>query len=233
MDLLLLFLACISVFLGGSISAAAVGFVNIAQGMDVAAAGPGGRGEKILRNCRFLFKNVARVGRRAAIADASGAGGHSWLEYPRRGARLGDSAMSKPKYFIPQPDRVRKIEKSFAWIDHRLLRHGYLAAMTHQDQSLYLFLALAADRHGVSFYRKEKICDILGLDFQAFEVARDRLTDLKRLAFEPYSAATPNGFYQVLPADGRPGQGDDAVDQSQQVADLSQRLAKLFTPNDV
>jgi len=41
--------------------------------------------------------------------------------------------------------------------------------MTHEDQSLYLFLALAADRNGVSFYRKEKICDCLGLDFQQFE----------------------------------------------------------------
>ena len=109
-----------------------------------------------------------------------------------------------PDYCIPQPQRVRRIEKSFAWIDHRLLRHGYLQVMTHQDQALYLFLALAADRHGVSFYRKEKICDLLGLDFGAFEVARDRLIDLKLIAFEPYSALSPNGHYQVLPVDGQP-----------------------------
>ena len=105
---------------------------------------------------------------------------------------------------VVQPHRVRKIERSFAWIDHRLLRSGYLAAMTHQDQSLYLFLALVADRNGVSFYRKEKICDQLGLDFGQFEVARDRLIDLKLIAFEPYSALTPNGYYQVLPVDGSP-----------------------------
>jgi len=110
--------------------------------------------------------------------------------------------MSTPH--VVQPDRVRKIERSFAWIDHRLLRNGYLAAMTHQDQSLYLFLALVADRNGVSFYRKEKICDQLGLDFAQFEVARDRLIDLKLIAFEPYSALTPNGYYQVLPVDGTP-----------------------------
>ncbi|MCY2955364.1 MAG: hypothetical protein NTU53_25840 [Planctomycetota bacterium] len=53
--------------------------------------------------------------------------------------------MSKPNYCIPQPQRVRRIEQSFAWIDHRLIRNGHLAVMTHQDQSLYLFLALAAD----------------------------------------------------------------------------------------
>ena len=104
---------------------------------------------------------------------------------------------------VVQPHRVRKIEKSFAWIDHRLLRNGYLAAMTHQDQSLYLFLVLVADRHGVSFYRKEKICDALGLDWVQFEVARDRLIDLELIAFVAYNAGTPNGYYQVLPVDGQ------------------------------
>ena len=107
------------------------------------------------------------------------------------------------KYCIPQPQRVRRIEKSFAWIDHRLLRNGYLQVMTHQDQALYLFLVLDGDRHGVSFYRKEKISDALGLDWVQFEVARDRLIDLKLIAFDPYNACTPNGYYQVLPVDGQ------------------------------
>jgi hypothetical protein len=102
---------------------------------------------------------------------------------------------------IPQPQRVRKIEGSFAWIDHRLLRHGHLAVMTPRDHGLYLFLCLAADRDGVSFYRQEKICDTLGMAWDEFHVARDRLIELKLIAFEPYSGTTPNGFYQVLPVD--------------------------------
>jgi hypothetical protein len=106
-------------------------------------------------------------------------------------------------YRIPQPQRVRKIDRSFAWIDHRLLRNGFLPAMTHQDLAVYLFLVLAADRNGVSFYRKEKICDALGLDWSDFEVARDRLLTLGLIAFEAYSASTPNGYYQVLPVDHR------------------------------
>jgi hypothetical protein len=107
------------------------------------------------------------------------------------------------KYTLPQPQRVRRIEKSFAWIDHRLLRNGYLQVMTHQDLALYLFLVLAADRHGISFYRKEKICDAVGLDWGQFEEARSRLIDFGLIAFEPYSALTPNGIYQVLPVDGQ------------------------------
>jgi hypothetical protein len=71
--------------------------------------------------------------------------------------------------------------------------------MTHEDIALYLFLTLAADRYGVSFYRKEKICDVISLDFQQFEIARDRLVDMKLIAFEPYSLLSPNGYYQVLP----------------------------------
>jgi len=115
------------------------------------------------------------------------------------------------KYVIPQPQRVRRIDKSFAWIDHRLLRNGFLQVMTHQDQALYLFLVLVADRHGISFYRKEKICDAVGLDWTEFEIARDRLIGMKLAAFEPYSACSPNGFYQVLPVDGRPVDYAEAV----------------------
>jgi len=112
--------------------------------------------------------------------------------------------MNNRPVHVPQPSRVRKIEHSFACIDHRLLRSGFLDVMTHADQSLYLFLALAADRNGVSFYRREKICDHLGMDIRDFETARDRLVTMGLPAFQPYSALSPNGFYQLLPVDGRP-----------------------------
>jgi len=55
------------------------------------------------------------------------------------------------KGHTPQPKNVRRIKGSFAWIDHRLLRNGYLSVITHPDLALYLFLVLAADRNGVSF----------------------------------------------------------------------------------
>jgi hypothetical protein len=102
------------------------------------------------------------------------------------------------KTHIPQPQNIRKITNSFAWIDHRVLRNGFLQVMTHQDMALYLFLVLAADRNGVSFYRKEKICDALSLDFRQFEIARDRLINFKLVAYEAYTALSPNGYYQIL-----------------------------------
>jgi hypothetical protein len=129
----------------------------------------------------------------------------------------------KPTYHIPDPQRLRRINGSFAWIDHRLLRNGFLAVMTSQEQSLYLFLTLAADRNGVSFYRQERIGDLLGFDAQAFIVARDRLVELGLLLFEPYSITSPNGFYQLLPVDHA------APDFTAQCVPIEQ-LVNAFTP---
>jgi len=121
---------------------------------------------------------------------------------------------------MPQPQKIRKIESSFAWIDHRLVRNGYLQVMTHDDMALYLFLILVADRNGVSFYRKEKICDAVSLDFSQFEIARDRLINMKLIAFKSYSVLSPNGYYQVLPIESK------APDYSKQI---TQKLTnKLF-----
>ena len=124
------------------------------------------------------------------------------------------------KYHIPQPQKIRKIKGSFAWIDHRLVRNGYLQVMTHDDMVLYLFLILVADRNGVSFYRKEKICDAVSLDFGQFEIAKDRLINMKLIAFESYSAISPNGYYQVLPIETK------APDYSKQFA---QNITKQLT----
>ena len=102
-------------------------------------------------------------------------------------------------YHIPQPRNVRKINGSFAWLDHRLMRNGFLEVMTHHDMVLYLFLILVADKNGVSFYRKEKICEAVSLDYSQFEIAKDRLITMKLIAFESYSVLSPNGYYQILP----------------------------------
>ncbi|MHC4753342.1 MAG: hypothetical protein ACYTFW_26195 [Planctomycetota bacterium] len=128
------------------------------------------------------------------------------------------------KYHIPQPLKVRKIQSSFAWIDHRLIRNGFFELMNHEDLALYLFLILAADRNGVSFYRKEKICDAVSIDFRRFEIARDRLVNMKLIAFESYSVLSPNGYYQVLPIESM------APDYSKQLTcNITKQLTnKLF-----
>jgi len=117
------------------------------------------------------------------------------------------------KYHVPQPKNIRNIKGSFAWLDHRLMRNGFMEIMMHQDMVLYLFLVLVADKNGVSFYRKEKICEAVSLDFSQFEIAKDRLINMKLIAFESYSVLSPNGYYQVLPINGK------APDYSKQITE--------------
>lgn len=123
------------------------------------------------------------------------------------------------KYHISQPKKIRNIKGSFAWIDHRLMRNGFLQIMTHDDMVLYLFLILVADKNGVSFYRKEKICEAVSLDYSQFEIAKDRLINMKLIAFEGYSVLSPNGYYQVLPIE------NEAPDYSKQITEkLTEKL---------
>ncbi len=117
------------------------------------------------------------------------------------------------KYHIPQPKNIRNIKGSFAWLDHRLVRNGFLEVMTHQDMVLYLFLVLVADKNGVSFYRKEKICQAVSLDYNQFEIAKDRLINMNLIAFESYSMLSPNGYYQILPIETK------APDYSKQITE--------------
>lgn len=104
----------------------------------------------------------------------------------------------RPKRVIPRPESVRKIEGSFAWLDHRLLREGHLPCLALEDLGVYVFLVLAADRHGCSFYHHEKICLALGLSWDKFREARERLIERGFIWFEPFRPGDANGTYQVL-----------------------------------
>lgn len=84
-----------------------------------------------------------------------------------------------------RPDRVRRIGgQSFAFVPHRLLRGGFLASMTHCERSLYLFLLLAADRNGLSFYGYDRICSVLEMTLDDYIQARNELIDKDLLAFD-------------------------------------------------
>ncbi len=88
-------------------------------------------------------------------------------------------------------NRVRKIKGSFAFIEHRFLRHGFWASLSHDELLLYFFLVLVADRDGLSFYPYDKICSLLTIDIDAYILARNSLIDKDLLAFD-------GTFFQVL-----------------------------------
>jgi hypothetical protein len=79
---------------------------------------------------------------------------------------------------------VRRIQGSFAFIEHRFLRDGFLSALTHREAVLYLFLALVADKDGISYYSYDKICSILHISLDEYIEARDALIGKDLLAFD-------------------------------------------------
>jgi hypothetical protein len=84
----------------------------------------------------------------------------------------------------PRPDRVRRIEGGFAFIPNRFLHDGFLASLGHVERSLYLFLVLAGDRNGVSFYAYDRICSILELTLDDYVCARNALITRDLIAFD-------------------------------------------------
>jgi hypothetical protein len=99
---------------------------------------------------------------------------------------------------VLRPERVRKIDGSFAFIEHRFLRQGFWSRLGHHTLLLYLFLVLVADRMGVSYYSYDRICQMLGITLDEYLVARDALIDQDLIAFD-------GRFFQVLslPVKGR------------------------------
>ena len=81
-------------------------------------------------------------------------------------------------------DRVRKISGSFAFIEHRFLRNGFWAALSHHELLLYLLLVLVADRRGLSYYSFDKICSLLAISCDEYIVARNSLIDKDLIAFD-------------------------------------------------
>jgi hypothetical protein len=95
------------------------------------------------------------------------------------------------------PHRLRKINGSFAFIEHRFLRDGFWASLDRNELLLYLFLVIVGDRNGVSFYSYDKICTLLRVSVDQYTLARDALIEKDLIAFE-------GKFFQVLSLPEKP-----------------------------
>ncbi len=92
---------------------------------------------------------------------------------------------------IVSPGRLRRIPEGFGWVDHRLVRKGYLKGKSRKALALYLFLVTVADADGVSYYSRESLCE--QLDFTAFELGT-ACAELVNAGLVAYRKP----FYQVL-----------------------------------
>jgi hypothetical protein len=92
---------------------------------------------------------------------------------------------------ILDPNRIRKIEGSFSWIDHRFITGGFLQELSTIEILLYFFLVAVSDRHGISFYHDDRICSILTIPLNSLGEAREGLILRSLIAYE-------HPLYQVL-----------------------------------
>jgi hypothetical protein len=96
-------------------------------------------------------------------------------------------------------NRIRRINGGFSFIPHRFLTDGFLEALSQQQLLLYIFLVLAADRHGLSFYSEDRICSFLHMTLEKYTAARDGLIEKDLIAFD-------GTLFQVLSLPSRPTQ---------------------------
>jgi len=102
---------------------------------------------------------------------------------------------------VPCPNCIRQIPANFAWVDRRLRDKQFLGTLTLQELAVYLFLILAADKRGVSFYGSEKIAAFFEYQMQPVDViqSRNALFDKGMISFMPFKNNCAEGVYQVLP----------------------------------
>jgi hypothetical protein len=94
--------------------------------------------------------------------------------------------------------RVRRIGgQSFAFVPHRFLRQGFFASLGAEELQLYLFLVLAGNRDGVSFYHYDTICSVLEVALETYIAARNALIARDLIAFD-------GSRFQVLSLPAKP-----------------------------
>jgi hypothetical protein len=94
------------------------------------------------------------------------------------------------------PRRRRKaLPRGFGWIDHRLLRDGYLSRCSPQALALYVLLVCASDAQGLSYYSAPRLAQLLQLEPTALSEARRELIGLGLIAYQ-------KPLYQLLSLEG-------------------------------
>ena len=101
---------------------------------------------------------------------------------------------------ILSPNRLRRCPAQFSFVDHRLVRAGYLRRAEAKAWALYLVLVTVGDEHGLSYYSDPSLARLLTLRLEEIVAARRQLLAAEMIAYE-------EPLYQVLALEGLPGPG--------------------------
>lgn len=92
---------------------------------------------------------------------------------------------------ILSTDRLRRCPEQFSFVDHRLVRAGYLRRAEAKAWALYLVLVTVGDEHGLSYYSEPSLARLLSLNLAEIAAARGQLLHAGMIAYE-------DPLYQVL-----------------------------------
>ena len=120
-----------------------------------------------------------------------------------------------------RPDRLRQVPPSFNWVDHRLVRQGYLDRCDCTALALYLFLVTVSDAQGLSYYSEASLCRRLKMDPLQLAAARGQLEKADLIAYR-------KPLYQVLSLDPplQTAASQPRAGQTRSVADIFKHLAQ-------
>ena len=109
----------------------------------------------------------------------------------------------KPRPAPPKPNVVRKPAAGFGWLDARLLRERWLLDLGPDAIAILAFLALAADRDGVSYDARDRIAVEVGIDVPRLDRGLQALLDAELIAHRPWRKGRRDGVWQILPVPRR------------------------------
>jgi hypothetical protein len=87
----------------------------------------------------------------------------------------------------------------FGWLDARLLKEQWLKRLGADATAVLALLALAADRHGSSFYTRSRMALELDLSGNAVDTALERLLRIGLVDYRPWRLGSQDGVWQLLP----------------------------------
>ena len=117
------------------------------------------------------------------------------------------------------PRQMRKAPpRGFGWIDHRLLRDGYICRCSPQALALYVLLVCASDAQGLSYYSDARSAELLTLEPATLSLARRELIGLGLIAYQ-------KPLYQLLSLEGE----ELSLGKSRTTLDLSSSRRPLIS----
>jgi hypothetical protein len=106
---------------------------------------------------------------------------------------------TRPRPQPPRPDLLRRPTGRFGWLEDRLLHEGWLERLGPGGTAVLALLALAADRHGASFYSRTRMATSLAMSGRKVDDSLARLLRLGLVDHRPWKPAHPDGVWQLLP----------------------------------